>query len=74
MVIISWMKDLINADGGSIELSDLKVADETPGENYSAKSLIYSPGTPRFIIVMDSPSFVSGRGYIATMLNEKMNG
>ncbi len=69
----TWIKDLVSADSGSIELSDLKIADETPGENYSAKSLIYSAGTSRFIIVMDSPSFVSERGYIAIMMNEKMS-
>ena len=69
----TWLKDLVNADSGSIELSDLKIADETPGENYSAKSIIYSSSTSRFIIVMDSPSFVSERGYIAIMLNERMN-
>ncbi|MEN8154728.1 MAG: hypothetical protein ABFR75_11980 [Acidobacteriota bacterium] len=69
----TWLKDLVNADSGSIELSAMKIADETPGENYSAKSIIYSTGTSRFIIVMDSPSFVSERGYIAIMLNERMN-
>jgi len=68
----TWIRDLVNADNGSIELADLKIADETPGENFSAKSIIYSAGTSRFIIVMDSPSFVSERGYIAIMLNAKM--
>ncbi len=68
----AWIKDLVNADNGSIELADLKIADETPGENFSAKSIIYSAGTSRFVIVMNSPSFVSERGYIAMMLNEKM--
>ncbi|MCK4889148.1 MAG: hypothetical protein KAS97_04395 [Candidatus Aminicenantes bacterium] len=69
---LTWLKDLINADSGAIELSEIKIADETPGENYSAKSIIYSESTSRFIFIMDSPSFVSERGYISIMMNEKM--
>jgi len=68
----TWIKDLLNADSGSIELSDLKITDETPGENYSAKSLIYSKSTSRFVIIMDSPSFVSIRGYTALMIKKKI--
>lgn len=70
---LTWLRDLVNADNGSIELSDLKITDETPGENYSAKSVIYSESTSRFVIVMDSPSLVSGRGYISIMLNGKLD-
>lgn len=69
---LTWLRDLMNADGGSIELAEMGAADETPGENYSARSIIYSEGTPRFVLVMDSPSFVTERGYIAILLNEKM--
>jgi len=70
---LTWLKDLINADSGAIELSEIKIADETPGENYSAKLIIYSESTSRFIFVMDTPSFVSERGYISIMLKEKMS-
>lgn len=70
---ITWLKDLINADSGAIELADIKIADETPGENFSAKSIIYSESTSRFIVIMDSPSFVSERGYISIIINEKMS-
>lgn len=69
---LTWIRDLVNADSGSIELLDMKITDETPGENYSAKSVIYSETTSRFVIIMDSPSFVSERGYVSIMLNEKM--
>ncbi len=70
---LTWLKELVNADNGVIELSDIKVADETPGENYSAKSIIYSESTSRFIFVMDTPSFVSERGYVSIMMKEKIN-
>ena len=69
----TWLTDLLNSDSGSIELADLKVIDETPGENYSAKSIMFTESTSRFIIIMDSPAFVSERGYIALMVKEKMN-
>jgi len=69
----TWIRDLLKSDGGSFELSDMSVSDETPGENYAARSLIYSESTSRFIIIMDSPSPVSERGYVSLMFRTKMD-
>ncbi len=67
-----WIRDLLRADSGTIELKSLKITDETPGENYSARSIVYSETTSRFTIIMDSPSVVTENGIIALMINEKM--
>ncbi|MEN8153317.1 MAG: hypothetical protein ABFR75_04785 [Acidobacteriota bacterium] len=66
-----WINELADADNGSIELRELKIVEETPGERLTARSIFYSPNISRFIVIMDSPAPLLKGKYILKLYREK---
>ena len=58
-----WIRDLQESDSGNIELTDFQLTDEDPVKNIQVRTIYYTPGTSRFIVLLDRHDFSQQSGF-----------